>query len=78
MLTPVCCHNMHPTFPASYNRLRLNGGRMCIKVLVANNSELMRRGIKSFLKDREDIYVIGEASNLREAIRKTAELLPDV
>jgi len=38
----------------------------------------MRRGIKQLLKDRDDIAVIGEASNLAETIQKTAELLPDV
>ena len=30
------------------------------------------------LRDRDDIAVIGEASNLTETIKKTAELLPDV
>jgi len=30
------------------------------------------------LKGRDNISVIGEASNLPETIRKTAELLPDV
>jgi DNA-binding NarL/FixJ family response regulator len=38
----------------------------------------MRRGIKQLLRARDDIAVIGEASNLTEAIQKTVELLPDV
>jgi DNA-binding NarL/FixJ family response regulator len=51
---------------------------MCVRVLVADNAEIMRRGIKQLLRDRDDISVIGEASNLSETIQKTAELLPDV
>ena len=51
---------------------------MCVRVLVADEAEIMRRGIKLLLKGRDDIAVIGEASDLPETIRKTAELLPDV
>ena len=51
---------------------------MCVRVLVADDADIIRRGIKQLLRDRDDIAVIGEASNLPETIRKTAELLPDV
>ena len=51
---------------------------MCSRVLIADDPELMRPGIKSLLKDRDDISVIGEASNLPATIQKTAEVLPDV
>jgi DNA-binding NarL/FixJ family response regulator len=51
---------------------------MCVRVLLADDAEIMRRGIKQLLRDRDDIAVIGEASDLPETIRKTAELLPDV
>ena len=51
---------------------------MCVRVLVADDAEIVRRGIKHLLKDRDNISVIGEASNLSETIHKTAELLPDV
>ena len=51
---------------------------MGIRVLVADDAELIRRGIKLLLKDRDDISVIGEASNFPETIQKAAELLPDV
>ena len=52
--------------------------RMCVRVLVADDAEIMRRGIKQLLRDRDDIAVIGEASDLPETIQKTAALLPDV
>jgi DNA-binding NarL/FixJ family response regulator len=51
---------------------------MCVRVLVADDAEIMRRGIKQLLKGRDDIAVIGEASDLPETIRKAAELVPDV
>jgi DNA-binding NarL/FixJ family response regulator len=51
---------------------------MCVRVLVADDSSLMRSGIKQLLKDRGDISVIGEASDLPETIQTRAELLPDV
>ena len=51
---------------------------MCVRVLVADDADIIRRGIKQLLRDRDDITVIGEASNLPETIQKTAELLPDV
>jgi DNA-binding NarL/FixJ family response regulator len=47
-------------------------------VLVADDADIIRRGIKRLLRDRDDIAVIGEASNFPETIQKTAELLPDV
>ena len=51
---------------------------MCVRVLVADDAEIMRRGIKQLLRDRDDIAVIGEASDLPETIQETAALLPDV
>ena len=51
---------------------------MCVRVLVADDAEIIRQGIKQLLKGRDDIAVVGEASDLPETIQKTAELLPDV
>jgi NarL family two-component system response regulator LiaR len=49
-----------------------------IRVLIADDHEMVRKGIRSWLEDDTDITVIGEASNGTEAISLTAELLPDV
>jgi DNA-binding NarL/FixJ family response regulator len=46
--------------------------------LGSDDAELIRTGIRLLLRGRDDIAVIGEASNLPETILKTAELLPDV
>ncbi len=51
---------------------------MCVKVFLADDAEIMRKAIRTLLSAREDITVIGEASNFRETIQKTAELHPDL
>ena len=48
---------------------------MCVRVFLTTR-EVMRKAIRTLLSNRQDISVIGEASNLREAIQKTVELHP--
>jgi DNA-binding NarL/FixJ family response regulator len=49
-----------------------------IKVLIADDHTIVRKGLCSLLKDEINITVIGEARDGREAIRKVVELSPDV
>lgn len=49
-----------------------------IKVLIADDHHVVRRGLLFFLKTQKDIQVIGEAKNGKEAIELTAEFLPDI
>ena len=49
-----------------------------IKVLIADDHHVVRRGLLFFLKTQKDIQVIGEAKNGKEAIELTAELQPDI
>jgi DNA-binding NarL/FixJ family response regulator len=51
---------------------------MCVRVFLADDAVVMRKAIQSLLSNREDIVIIGEASNFRETIQKTAELYPDL
>jgi two-component system nitrate/nitrite response regulator NarL len=51
---------------------------MGIKVLVADDSAVMRRAIKAFLENRSEILLVGEAEGLTETIRKSGELHPEV
>src|SRR6266446_5509970 len=51
---------------------------MRVRVFLADDSEVMRKAIGRLLSGREDIAVVGEASNIRETIQKTAELHPDL
>lgn len=49
-----------------------------IRVLLVDDHELFRRGVKSLLSAEPDIEIIGEAHNGREAVEKAGELMPDL
>ncbi|SMG39475.1 DNA-binding response regulator, NarL/FixJ family, contains REC and HTH domains [Marivirga sericea] len=49
-----------------------------LKILLADDHQLVRNGIKIFLESEEDFEVIGEAKNGNEAIKKNEELEPEV
>lgn len=49
-----------------------------IKVLIADDHHVVRRGLLFFLKTQKDIEVIGEASNGQEAVALATELQPDI
>ncbi len=49
-----------------------------IKVLIADDHTLVREGIAAMLRFCEDVEVVGEASDGKEAIDKAKELQPDV
>src|SRR5713101_9530174 len=68
----------HSIVTKSSPRLNSNGGTMCVKVFLADDADVMRKAIRSMLSNREDISVVGEASDFYETIRKTAELHPDL
>jgi DNA-binding NarL/FixJ family response regulator len=51
---------------------------MCVRVFLADDAAVMRKAIQRLLSNREDISVVGEASNFRETIQKTTELHPDL
>ena len=48
------------------------------RILIADDHEVTRKGLKSLLAARIDWQVCGEATNGLEAIEKTARLEPDV
>jgi two-component system invasion response regulator UvrY len=49
-----------------------------IRVLLVDDHELVRTGIKFLLNDADNIEVIGEAKNGEEAIRAAREWVPDI
>ncbi|MNZ53416.1 Transcriptional regulatory protein LiaR [compost metagenome] len=51
---------------------------MTIGLLLVDDHAMVRRGLQVFLSTQPDIKVIGEASNGREALERTAELQPDI
>jgi two-component system NarL family response regulator len=58
------------------DRDRWDGGP--IRVLIADDQPLYRRGLEVVLHTEEHIEVVGEAENGEEAIAKAEELAPDV
>ena len=49
-----------------------------IRVLIADDQDIVRTGLKMMLMAEEDIVIIGEASNGHEAVQLARELAPDV
>jgi len=49
-----------------------------IRVLIVDDHTLIRQGIRALLSLTENIEIVGEASDGREAIEKTRQLKPDI
>ncbi len=49
-----------------------------VRVLIADDHQLVRQGIRLLLETAEDIEVVGEARNGYEAVEMTEQLLPDI
>ncbi len=49
-----------------------------IKILLVDDHAIMRDGIRALLSLYDDIEIVGEASEGKEAVEKTGELMPDV
>jgi DNA-binding NarL/FixJ family response regulator len=51
---------------------------MSIRVLVADDSEPIRKALKTFLRDRPEIVWVGEVPTMAELSKKCSELKPDI
>ncbi len=49
-----------------------------IGILIADDHTLLRNGIRALLEDEQDMVVVGEANDGREAVRLAAQLKPNV
>src|SRR5215471_19053753 len=49
-----------------------------IKILVADDHPVVRKGLQSCLARQDRLKIVGEASDGEEALKKTSELSPDV
>lgn len=49
-----------------------------IRVLIADDHHVVRRGLLFFLKTQKDMDVVGEATNGKEAVELAAKLKPDM
>ncbi len=59
---------------------KVGGGRRAepIRVLIADDHALFRRGLEMVLEEEDDIDLVGQASNGTEAVTVVSESLPDV
>ncbi len=51
---------------------------MTLRILVADDHEIVRRGLCALLQTQPNWEVCGEAADGREAVNKARELAPDV
>ena len=49
-----------------------------IKILIADDNEVVREGLESLLSPHEDITIVGKAVDGLDAVNKARESLPDV
>jgi DNA-binding NarL/FixJ family response regulator len=53
-------------------------GEALLRVLIADDHDVVRKGVRSILESRADVTVSAEASNGKEALDKAVELKPDL
>ena len=51
---------------------------MKIRILVADDHDIVRAGLKSLLERQEDIEIVGEAADGRELVRMAEKLAPSI
>jgi len=49
-----------------------------IRVLLADDHRILREGIRALIEDQDDMQVVGEAEDGLSAVKKVAQLQPDV
>ncbi len=59
-------------------RQKVSAKKQIIKVLVADDHPVVRKGLQSCLSKQAHLRLVGEAADGDEALRKTRELKPDV
>ncbi|MFT5671452.1 MAG: DNA-binding NarL/FixJ family response regulator [Polaribacter sp.] len=49
-----------------------------IKIILADDHKLLRDGLRNIIEQKSNMYIIGEASDGREAIKICAKLVPNI
>lgn len=56
----------------------LHEGSTLIRVVIADDHELIREGIKKIVRHSADLKIVGEAADLKQALALIAQVRPDV
>ena len=73
MSRPPC-----PKSPGARGRRDSGGPPSRITILLVDDHELVRKGVRALLEAEEDLVVVGEAQDGRRAVELAARLRPDV
>jgi PAS domain S-box-containing protein len=69
---------MTSIFPFSSLHSSYEGPEQTLRILIADDHELIRRGVRSLLQSRADFSVCGEAVDGQDAIQLAGKLRPDL
>lgn len=72
------CRPLKPTALLPVIEKLLDETTRKIKVLIADDHAVVREGISALLNLQKDMLIVGEASDGKDAVDKTLQLLPDV
>ena len=56
----------------------LENSDLSVRILLADDSEIVRRGIRQLLASRSEIEIVGEATDFAQTIRMVRDLRPQV
>jgi two-component system response regulator NreC len=56
----------------------MTNGTNTIEIVVADDHPVVRGGLRHILEEQEDLEVVGEASDVEEAVRKVSAFKPDL
>jgi len=76
-MTRLTCSIQHRP-PATACPYKVGNRPWPMRVLIADDHEIMRKSISSILQSRTDVRICGEAANGKEAVSKTQLLNPDL
>jgi len=54
------------------------GNIMCTRIVLADDHQIIRAGLQSLIETHEDLQVVGEAENGRNAVKLANDLSPDI
>src|SRR5204863_826869 len=71
-------HRRAPAEPSGHAPGGFPGMSQVIRVLLVDDHEIVREGVRAVLEDESDIEVVGEASDGTQALERVRALTPDV